>query len=376
MLFRSIGAVMIGLLAAVFAGWFPDCYREEAGGLTTFKRVSEYVICGLVAAGMALLWRRRAILETTVVRLLLIVMALTIATELSLTLYTDIYGFFIILGHLLKIAAFVFLYQAVVVTGMWRPYALLFRDLSQSEERYRALVSESPDAVLVHADGQLLYANAAAVTLFGAADVDSLAGQPIVPLATAAGGDSLPAAEQAIVRLDGRRVPVEVRLSPVDYGGRRATQAILRDLSPHLKAEQDLQQFNAELRKSRAAALNLLQDAMVAREQAERAKAALKAAHDELEARVKQRTAELAHTVDSLENEVMQRIQAEKAAEIERKRFEDVLEMLPAYAILLTPDYHVAYANRTFREWFGDDKGKRCYEFLFDRTEPCEACET
>ena len=60
----------------------------------------------------------------------------------------------------------------------------------------------------------------------------------------------------------------------------------------------------------------------------------------------------------------------------ERKRFEAVLEMMPAYAVLLTPDYHVAFANRVFRESFGEDKGRRCHEYLFGRSEPCETCET
>ena len=97
---------------------------------------------------------------------------------------------------------------------------------------------------------------------------------------------------------------------------------------------------------------------------------------EELEHRVKERTAELAHTVDTLQEEVTRRIAAEETIKAERKRFENVLEMMPAYAVLLTPDYHVAYANHTFREWFGDDNGKKCYEFLFQRTEPCENCQT
>ncbi len=50
--------------------------------------------------------------------------------------------------------------------------------------------------------------------------------------------------------------------------------------------------------------------------------------------------------------------------------------MLPAYAILLSPDYHVPFANRFFRERFGESHGRRCYEYLFNRTEPCEICET
>ena len=106
------------------------------------------------------------------------------------------------------------------------------------------------------------------------------------------------------------------------------------------------------------------------------AEEALRKAHDELEMRVKERTAQLTHTVETLEEEVRQRQLAEQLIKAERKRFENVLEMMPAYAVLLTPDYHVAYANHTFREWFGDDNGKKCYEFLFQRTEPCENCET
>ncbi len=107
-----------------------------------------------------------------------------------------------------------------------------------------------------------------------------------------------------------------------------------------------------------------------------RAEETLRKAHDELDTRVKERTAELGEMVLELQKQILQRVKAEETVKAERKRFENVLEMMPAYAVLLTPDYHVAYANRTFREWFGDDNGKKCYEFLFNRTEPCENCQT
>lgn len=88
----------------------------------------------------------------------------------------------------------------------------------------------------------------------------------------------------------------------------------------------------------------------------------LRRAHQELEDRVRERTADLTKTLEAL------------AAE--RQRFNDVLETLPAYLVLLTPDYHVSFANRFFRERFGEAHGKRCFEYLFGRTEPCEVCET
>ncbi|MBN1628099.1 MAG: GAF domain-containing protein [Deltaproteobacteria bacterium] len=57
-------------------------------------------------------------------------------------------------------------------------------------------------------------------------------------------------------------------------------------------------------------------------------------------------------------------------------RSNDLLENLPVYLVLLTPDYHMTFANRFFRERFGESNGRRCFEYLFDRNEPCEACET
>jgi len=65
-----------------------------------------------------------------------------------------------------------------------------------------------------------------------------------------------------------------------------------------------------------------------------------------------------------------------EAVQAERERFNSVLDMLPAYVILLSPDYHVPFANRFFEERFGKSEGQRCYEYLFQRTEPCENCET
>lgn len=64
------------------------------------------------------------------------------------------------------------------------------------------------------------------------------------------------------------------------------------------------------------------------------------------------------------------------AKDAERKRLYEVLETLPVYVVLLSEDYHVPFANRFFRERFGESRGKRCFEYLFKRTEPCENCET
>jgi PAS domain S-box-containing protein len=69
-------------------------------------------------------------------------------------------------------------------------------------------------------------------------------------------------------------------------------------------------------------------------------------------------------------------IKVAEAIEIERKRLFDVLETLPVMICLLTPDYHVAFANRSFREKFGDSGSRHCYEYRYGLTEPCEFCES
>ena len=105
------------------------------------------------------------------------------------------------------------------------------------------------------------------------------------------------------------------------------------------------------------------------------AEEALREAKENLEARVSERTAELELANVTLEREMAERRRAEGAVLAERQLFYDVLETLPVYVVLLTPDYRVSFANRVFRERFGVSE-KRCYEHLFGRLEPCEICET
>jgi PAS domain S-box-containing protein len=65
---------------------------------------------------------------------------------------------------------------------------------------------------------------------------------------------------------------------------------------------------------------------------------------------------------DGLETEVLERTAAlRKAMEtlaMEQKRFNDVLEILPAYIVLLAPDGRVKFANRFFTEHFTTLNGK------------------
>lgn len=83
-----------------------------------------------------------------------------------------------------------------------------------------------------------------------------------------------------------------------------------------------------------------------------------------------------AAAVLEVNRDITARKQAEAAIASERQKFNTILDSVPPYVVLLTPDYRVAFDNREFRRRFGEHKGRKCYEFLFNRTEPCEICET
>ncbi len=87
---------------------------------------------------------------------------------------------------------------------------------------------------------------------------------------------------------------------------------------------------------------------------------ALAHAKEDLEVKVEERTALLQKTFHDLDSE--------------RKRFQDVLNMIPAYVVLITPDYRILFSNKIFVETFGKSKCDQCYEYHLGRSEPCGEC--
>jgi PAS domain S-box-containing protein len=132
------GVVTAFILISIFyLNIFPVCFIEGAG-LTAFKKVSEYIICLLLLTSIAMLLRRRDKFEPHILRLLIASITVTIASELAFTFYTDVTGLSNLIGHYLKIISFYLIYKAIIETGLKKPFALLLRDLKQSEEALKA----------------------------------------------------------------------------------------------------------------------------------------------------------------------------------------------------------------------------------------------
>jgi signal transduction histidine kinase len=138
--------VIILLLLSIFY-WkvFPVSFIEGSG-ITTFKIASEYIISFILAVEIFFLYLYRKEFNKTVFLLIIASIVLTILSELSFTLYSDVYGLFNQLGHFLKLLSFFLIYKAIIEIGFSQPVDLLFfkldqseKDLKESEEKYRSL---------------------------------------------------------------------------------------------------------------------------------------------------------------------------------------------------------------------------------------------
>jgi len=158
--FLGYSIATVVLLGSMFY-WpvFPVCFVEGVG-LTAFKKVSEYIISSLLLASGVLLFRKRHTFERSVLHLLIASIGVTIASELAFTLYSDPYGLANLIGHYLKIVSFYLIYKAIVETGLARPFALLLRDIKQSEDDLRG-AKENLELQVNMRTAELTQANAA-----------------------------------------------------------------------------------------------------------------------------------------------------------------------------------------------------------------------
>ena len=123
--------------------------------------------------------------------------------------------------------------------------------LKDSKERYRTLVEWSPESILVHRNGEILYANSAALQMFGAADAQSLMGKftrelihpdylegQMARMKSINDKDTIrPMVESRFLKLDGTAIDVEVQGTSIVYDGEPAIHVSIRDITERKQAE-------------------------------------------------------------------------------------------------------------------------------------------
>ena len=138
----ALSTVTVLLVSSILV-WdiFPTAYASGVG-LTPFKIVSEYIIIAILVVAGGFLWYYKSAFDLYTLRRLTHFIFFTILSEFMFTLYfgeTDIAN---LLGHVFKIIAFFLLYEAVLETGLNRPYDLIFHELTRHKERLEEEVKE------------------------------------------------------------------------------------------------------------------------------------------------------------------------------------------------------------------------------------------
>jgi len=133
--------------------------------------------------------------------------------------------------------------------------------LGDSEDRYRQLVDISPDAVIIHRNGKIIFINPVTLTLLGASHSDEIIGKPILDfihpdfrdavrknIKKDLGGDMTPPMELHMLRMDGTSIIVEGRGVKTNIGGMPAIQVALRDMTARKRAEDALRNSEEKYR--------------------------------------------------------------------------------------------------------------------------------
>jgi PAS domain S-box-containing protein len=128
------------------------------------------------------------------------------------------------------------------------------RRLQESEERHRAMINLSPDAIYAHKLGNIAFCNEAAMHMFGALSADELIGREILDLthpdhhdfvrerrsALVEEGTRTVFMRQKRVRLDGSWFWAEVAAAAITWEGERGGVVVIRDVTAQTAAEEEL----------------------------------------------------------------------------------------------------------------------------------------
>jgi len=126
--------------------------------------------------------------------------------------------------------------------------------LVDSEQRYRNLVEWTPDPIVVHRGGRILYVNPAATTMFAADNANQLIGSAMLDRVHpdsrpavltrisdfADQGLNSPMVELQLLRLDGTVMDVELQGANTSFDGEPALHASIRDITDRKLVENKL----------------------------------------------------------------------------------------------------------------------------------------
>ncbi|MBU1424730.1 MAG: PAS domain S-box protein [Gammaproteobacteria bacterium] len=264
----------ISLVVAAGVIWLGLAYPQawphtfiEGTGLTPFKIGAEYAIIAILLVPAIRFYRQSGQRQSYDAVSLFAATVVTILSELSFTVYSDVADIFNLLGHLYKIVAYAFIYRAVFVGSVNEPFHRLDAELAENTRitkqlqdsaaertQLAAIVEFSNDAIIGKTpEGIITSWNKGAEKIYGYSAAEII-GKHITILALPEqhaemhlflakirDGGIVVNHETERIRKDGTRFQVSLTLSPIrDASGKiSGISTIARDISEQKRMEQE-----------------------------------------------------------------------------------------------------------------------------------------
>lgn len=210
------------------------------------------LLCGIIAQNVQNTRKKWMIMNVVCIFIIFASFAILIPDQKRLYTIFLYYGFSSILGALFA----GFLLQYLLRTNR------IDKELKESEERIRRLIELLPDALIVHTNGTIVYANKVAQQLLAGSEACSIIDKKVLDFVHP---DSMEAVtqrmkrlhtaehasvgllEEKLVTLDQKVFHAEVAASAIFYQGSPSVLTVFRDISERKMAEQKLKEANEQL---------------------------------------------------------------------------------------------------------------------------------
>ncbi|GKT11469.1 MAG: hypothetical protein ISEC1_P0433 [Thiomicrorhabdus sp.] len=146
--------ILVGLVhwIILFKDYLLPSTFIEGQGLTAFKVNSEYLLIGLnILTGFILLLRMRTAQSYCAVSIFTAVFIMAMS-EFFFTLYADVTDIYNLAGHVYKVIAYYFIYKAIFVTTVQKPYKQLDesrKQLNTQNRLFSSIVNNIPNMVFL-----------------------------------------------------------------------------------------------------------------------------------------------------------------------------------------------------------------------------------
>jgi PAS domain S-box-containing protein len=136
--------------------------------------------------------------------------------------------------------------------------------LRESEEKYRSLVENSPDAIIIYIDDKIAFTNDEGLRMLGAKNREEIIGIPFLqfihPVSRAnviqnmkevtKNKNASATVEVRFIRLDGTPFDAEIKAIPTIYENKNAAQVIVHDITERKSAEEKIRHLSQAVEQS------------------------------------------------------------------------------------------------------------------------------